>query len=127
MQKYGVAAALLGGLFLAPLPLMAQSTNVAYATGGAASEYVVFLDKGTSQLSAPAIGTIHSAAQAARPGTTIRLVGRADQAAAVKQELVREGISAASIVVIGTRSSDPLPRVADGLSDPASRRVEIKF
>ena len=45
MQKYRIAAVMLGGLFLAS-PAMAQSTHQAYATGEPRSEYMVFLEKG---------------------------------------------------------------------------------
>ena len=38
MQKYRIVAVMLGGLFLAS-PAMAQSTNLAYATGEPRSEY----------------------------------------------------------------------------------------
>ena len=45
MPKYRIVAVMLGGLFLAS-PAMAQSTNLAYATGEPRSETMVFLEKG---------------------------------------------------------------------------------
>jgi hypothetical protein len=54
------------------------------------------------------------------------VVGRADYAEAVKNELVRDGVPARSIVVVA-ETGVPLSSVADGVSDPANRRVEIRY
>jgi hypothetical protein len=119
------AAVLIGGLFLAPLSTMAQSTSLAYATGQPRSEYMVFLDKGASPLPATAAATIRTAARAAA-GKTIHVSGRAEHAQIVKQELIRDGIPATSIFVY----TDPAPalvRTSDGISSPNDRRVDIKF
>jgi hypothetical protein len=124
MQKYGIAAVLIGGLFVAPMA-MAQTTQLAYATGEPRSEYMVFLDKG-NQVSDVAQITVRKAADAAKAGKTVHLVGRGEQAEAVKHELVREGAPANAINV--TREPiKALPKPADTIADPASRRVEIKF
>ena len=89
--------------------------------------YVVFFDKGTAQLSSVADQTIRkAAADADRSGGLVRVVGRADYANAVKNELVRDGVPARSIVVVPT-TGNPLPAIGDGVSEPANRRVEIRY
>ena len=54
------------------------------------------------------------------------LVGRAENIAPVKGELVRQGVPAQAIKV-RPESGAPIAKAADGLSDPIDRRVEIKF
>jgi outer membrane protein OmpA-like peptidoglycan-associated protein len=51
-------------------------------------------------------------------------VRRAD---AVKAELVRLGVPAASITAIGRGESNPLVPTADGVREPQNRRVEIQI
>jgi hypothetical protein len=123
MQEIRIAAVMLGGLFLAS-PAMAQSANLAYATGEPRSETMVFLEKG-NVLPESAIPMVSKATRAAKAGKTIHLVGRADQADVVKQEMIREG-APASAIVVARETSKPLPKV-DSLSDTASRKVEIKY
>jgi hypothetical protein len=127
MKKLHIGALLLGGLFVTPFPAaLAQTTNVAYGNESRPG-YVVFFDKGTGQLSSVADETIRKAADDAdRPAGLIRVVGRADYAEAVKNELVRDGVPASSIVVVAETGS-PLPTFADGVSEPANRRVEIRY
>ena len=130
MRTHGFAAILLGVLFLVPVaPAKGQAPNLAYAIDPR-PDYVVFLDKGTDQLSSAAADTVRIAARAAGSGAgsgkVIRLVGRSDRAQAVKDELVRDGIPAGSIVV-DRASTQPLPTAAGGISDPLNRRVEILF
>jgi hypothetical protein len=128
MKKLHIGAILLGGLVVAPLQAsMAQTTNVAYAYASERPGYVVFFDKGTSQLSAVASETIRQAAAGTdKAAGLVRVVGRADHAAAVRNELVRDGVAARSIVVV-PKNSNPLPAIADDVSDPANRSVEIKY
>ena len=123
MPKFRIAAVMLGGLFLAS-PAMAQSTNLAYVTGEPRSEYMVFLGK-DNVLPESAIPMVSQASKAAKAGKTVHLVGRADQAEIVKQEMIREG-APASAIVVAREPAKALPRV-DSLSDTASRKVEIKF
>ena len=127
MRTHGFAAVLLGALFLVPVaPARGQAPNLAYAIDPR-PDYVVFLDKGTDQLSSAAADTVRIAARAAaRSGKVVRLVGRSDRAQAVKNELVRDGIPAGSIIV-GAAAARPFPTVAGGISDPLNRRVEILF
>lgn len=124
MQKYGIAAVLIGGFFVAPMA-MAQTTQLAYATGEPRSEYMVFLDKG-NQVPDVAQVTLRKAADAAKTGKTIHLVGRGDQAEVVKQELVREG-APVSAINLTREPIKALPKPADNIADPSGRRVEIKF
>ena len=125
MKIRHTAAVLIGGLFLAPLSTMAQSTSLAYATGQPRSEYMVFLDKGTAPLPATAAATIRTAARAAA-GKAIHVSGRPEHAQLVKQELIRDGIPATSIFVY-TDTGPVLMRINDGISSPSERRVDIKF
>lgn len=125
MTTRRIAAVVLGGLLLAPLPTMAQNTHLAYATGQPRSEYMVFLDKG-SELSTSAVVTIRKAAVAAGRDRTIHVSGRAEHVQLVRQQLIRDGISPTAIFVT-TDPPAPLARVNDGISSPMDRKVDIKF
>ena len=123
MPKYRIAAIVLGGLFLAS-PAMAQSTNLAYATGEPRSESMVFLEKG-NVLPESAVPMVSKATKAAKAGKTIHLVGRADQAEIVKAEMIREG-APANLILVAREPAKTLPKV-DSLGDASSRKVEIKY
>ena len=124
MQKYGIAAILVGGLLVAPAA-MAQSANVAYATGQSRSEHMIFLERG-NQLPMVAAPIVRTAVDAAKAGKTVHIVGRGDQAEVVKQEMIREGAPAKAIVV-DREAAKPLPKPGDSISDPGGRKVDIKF
>jgi hypothetical protein len=125
VQISRIACGVLAGVFLAPIPAaMAQATDLAYAAAPRA-DYVVFLDSGAT-LSPIANYMIQKAARAAKSARTVELTGRADYAEAVKTELLRNGVSANAIVVT-PKVDSPLPKTADGLKDPMTRRVEISF
>ena len=123
MPKYRIAAVVLGSLFLAS-PVMAQSTNLAYATGEPRLEYMVFLEKG-NVLPESAVPMVSKASKAAKAGKTIHLVGRADQAEVVKAEMIREG-APANLILVAREPLKTLPKV-DSLSDASSRTVETKY
>ena len=123
MRKYGIAALTIGGLFLAPVA-MAQSTHLAYATGEPRSEHLVFLEKG-NMLPSSATPVLAKAADAAKSGKTVMVVGRGDQVEVVKQQMIRDGAPATAIVV-AREPSKPLPTV-DSIGDVTSRKVEIKY
>ena len=127
MKKLHIGAILVGALFVTPFQAaLSQTINVAYANESRPG-YVVFFDKASGQLSGVAGETIRrAAADADRSAGLVRVVGRADYAGAVKNELVRDGVPARSIVVMaGTEGA--LPTMADGVSEPADRRVEIRY
>ena len=129
MKKLHLGVILLGGLVAAPLQAsMAQTTNVAYAQANEPRPgYVVFFDKGTAQLSSVADETIRkAAANTDMSAGLVRVVGRADYASAVKNELVRDGVPARAIVVV-PQTGSTLPAIGDGVSEPANRRVEIRY
>ena len=107
----------------------------------AAPSYMVFFDWDRSDLSAQALSTIRQAAGAFKTKGSARITatGHADKsgpenynmalslrrANAVKDALVREGVPAASIAVVGRGESQPLVQTADGVREPQNRRVEI--
>jgi hypothetical protein len=122
-MRYSGIAILVGGL-LAAGAAPAQ-TNIAAAVPAPKGEVVVFADKGQA-LSPTALDTIRAAAGEANAASRVTLVGRPDNAAAVKSELVRQGVPTQAIVVQPERRS-PIAKAADGLSDPIDRRVEIRF
>jgi hypothetical protein len=106
---------------------MAQSPQVAYASESRPG-HVVFFDKGPSRLSGAAAEVIRNAAvDADRSAGLIRVVGRDDYAAVVNDRLVRDGIPARSIMVVPPSADNPLPAIADGVTDPSERRVEIRY
>jgi hypothetical protein len=127
MKKLHIGAILLGGLVLAPLQAaVAQSTEVAFANDPRPG-YVVFFERGTPHLSGVADQTIRrAAADADKSAGLVRVVGPADYATMVKSELVRDGVPARAVVVV-PKNGNPLPTVADGVSEPANRSVEIKY
>ena len=103
--------------------------------------YMVFFDFDRSNITATAAETIKKAAADAKAGqkTRIGVTGHADRsgsdaynmalslrrAGAVKDELVRNGIPATAIAVVGRGESQPLVQTADGVREPQNRRVEI--
>jgi len=103
--------------------------------------FMVFFDWDRSNLSAQALATIKQAADAFKTKGQARVTatGHADRsgpdqynmalslrrANAVKDALVREGVPATAISVVGRGESMPLVQTADGVREPQNRRVEI--
>ena len=103
--------------------------------------FMVFFDWDRSNLSAQALNTIKQAAGAfkAKGQARVTATGHADRsgpeqynmalslrrANAVKDALVREGVPATAIAVVGRGESMPLVQTADGVREPQNRRVEI--
>ena len=105
------------------------------------SSFMVFFDFDQSALTAQARETIGQAAAAAKSGSfqRINVAGHADRsgseqynmalslrrAGAVRDELVRNGVPAGSIFVVGRGETAPLIPTPDGVREPQNRRVEI--
>jgi len=103
--------------------------------------FMVFFDWDKSNLSAQALATIKQAADAfrAKGNARITATGHTDtsgpesynmalslrRANAVKDALVRDGVPAQAITVIGMGEKGLLVPTADGVREPQNRRVEI--
>lgn len=134
--RLSIAAGLLAGaaILLAPaLTAPAAAADIAAAAPGTAAKprpgYVVFFERGRTELSPVATDTVLLAARAAKSSKAriVRIVGRADHAEAVKAELVRRGLPASSIVLVGRDDSTPIVRVSTSVAEPLNRRVLIAF
>jgi outer membrane protein OmpA-like peptidoglycan-associated protein len=106
-----------------------------------AMSYMVFFDWDRYDLSQQALGTIHQAAEAFRATGQSRVTatGHTDtsgseqynmalslrRANTVKNALVREGVPASAISVVGKGETDLLVQTADGVREPQNRRVVI--
>ena len=106
-----------------------------------AKNFIVFFDFDRADLTPQSRATIKQAADASKTGGVQRVgvTGHADKSGPdaynmalslrrannVKDELVRDGVPAASIVVVGRGESQPLVPTADGVREPQNRRVEI--
>jgi len=118
----------------APPPVMQQQP-------AAVPSFMVFFDWDRSNLSQQALTTIGQAAAQFKAKGNARIVatGHTDRsgpddynmalslrrANAVKDALVRNGVPATAISVIGKGESQPLVQTADGVREPQNRRVEI--
>jgi OOP family OmpA-OmpF porin len=105
------------------------------------SSFMVFFDWDRSNLSAQALNTIKQAAgqYKTKGNARITATGHTDKsgpeaynmalslrrANTVKDALVREGVPATAIAVVGRGESQPLVQTADGVREPQNRRVEI--
>jgi hypothetical protein len=124
MRNIGIAI-IVGGLVMGAAAT-ASAQNLAYAAPAPKGEFVVFAEKGGHALSPVARDTVRTAATEASSAGHVLLVGRAENIAPVKQELVRHGVPAQAISE-RQEARAPIAKAADGLSDPIDRRVEIKF
>jgi outer membrane protein OmpA-like peptidoglycan-associated protein len=107
----------------------------------AAPSFMVFFDWDRSNLSQQALNTIKQAADQFKSTGKARITatGHTDKsgpdsynmalslrrANAVKDALVRDGVPATAISVIGKGETQPLVQTADGVREPQNRRVEI--
>jgi hypothetical protein len=122
MRHIKVSAILLSSLILAPSAF--GQTEVAYANESRPG-YVIFFSNGPAHVSSIAGETIQmAAADADWSAGLVRVVGPADYAAAVKNQLVRNGVPARAIVVV-PRTASASPTSNDGIYEPAS--VEIHY
>lgn len=126
MRNY--LAILAGGLLIsAAATASAQSQRLmAYSVPPPKGEMVVFAEKSGHALSPTAIKTVRRAAGEANATGQVTLVGRAENVASVKGELMRQGVPADAIKE-RHEARPPIAKAADGLSDPIDRRVEIKY
>ena len=122
--KYGIAL-LAGGLLMGVAAAATAQQEIAFAAPPPKGEFVVFAEKGSHALSPTAVAIIRNAAGQASTVHRVTLSGRPEDVTQVKTELVRQGVPAHAIVE--QRGIAPLPKVADGLSDPMDRRVEIRL
>ena len=106
-----------------------------------APSFMVFFDWDRSNLSAQALTTIQQAADTYKTKGSARITatGHTDKsgpddynmalslrrANTVKDALVRDGVPATAISVIGRGETQPLVQTADGVREPQNRRVEI--
>jgi outer membrane protein OmpA-like peptidoglycan-associated protein len=106
-----------------------------------ATSYLVFFDWDRADLSVQALQTIRQAADAYRTKGSARITasGHSDRsgpenynmalsrrrASAVKDALVRDGVPANAIAVVGRGEAQPMVPTADGVREPQNRRVEI--
>ena len=123
MRKYTLA--LLAGGLLMGVAGAATAQDMAMAVPSPKSEFMIFTEKGSHALSPTALSTIRSAVSEARNARQVTLTGSPENVAAVKSELLRQGVPANAIVARNDAGS-PLPKVGDGL-DPSDRRVSITF
>jgi outer membrane protein OmpA-like peptidoglycan-associated protein len=106
-----------------------------------APSFMVFFDWDRSDLSPQALNTIHQVSQTFKTKGNARVTatGHTDKsgpddynmalslrrANSVKDALVRDGVPATAITVIGRGETQPLVQTADGVREPQNRRVEI--
>jgi OmpA-OmpF porin, OOP family len=129
------AALLLGACDEPPPPAAAPPPPPAPPT------FMVFFDWDRSNLSSQALNTIQQAATAfkTRGAARVTATGHTDtsgpeaynmalslrRANAVKDALVRNGVPAQAITVIGMGEKGLLVQTGDGVREPQNRRVEI--
>jgi hypothetical protein len=103
--------------------------------------FMVFFDWDRSNLSQQAVQTVGQAAAAfkSRGSARITATGHTDtsgpesynmalslrRANSVKAELVRQGVPADAVAVVGRGEANPLVATGDGVREPQNRRVEI--
>jgi len=124
MRNLGMA--ILAGGLLVGMAGAAMAQEVASAVPAPKKEFVVFTDRGSGALSPTAAATVRSAAGEASAARQVILIGRAENIAPVRGELIRQGVAPQTIVV-KQQARAPIAKLSDGLSDPMDRSVEIKF
>jgi outer membrane protein OmpA-like peptidoglycan-associated protein len=103
--------------------------------------FIVFFDFDKSNLTAEALQVVQQAVTTAKQGGNVRITvtGHTDtvgsraynqglserRAQSVKDEMVREGLSANDIMTVGRNFSDPLVPTGPGVREPQNRRAVI--
>ncbi len=125
----------------APAAPMASSPPPPAPPVMAKKSFIVFFDFDKSNITAEGQKTINDAVAAAKAGgsSQVTLTGHTDRsgseqynlalslrrAEAVKANMIKQGVPASAIVVIGKGESQNLVPTADGVREPQNRRVEI--
>jgi outer membrane protein OmpA-like peptidoglycan-associated protein len=125
----------------APAPVAAAPAPVPVKPAPMPRNYMVFFDFDKATITPEAAKIITEAAGAAKMGgvTRVHLTGHTDtvgsdkynmalslkRADAVKDAMVRQGVPADEIVVVGKGKTDLLVPTKDGVREPQNRRVEI--
>lgn len=127
----------------APMPAAAPAPAPAPKVEApkAPRNFLVFFDFDSAKLTPEALQIIAGAATAMKESGTVRLdvSGHADRSGAdnynmalsvkrsraVKDELVRRGVSEKDIAIFAKGEAEPLVRTADNVKEPQNRRVEI--
>jgi IMP dehydrogenase/GMP reductase len=127
-MRKGTIAVVLGSLLIVPATgAFAQDRMQAVVMpnmqiASPKAPYMVFFEKDSNRLSPAAMATVQNAAVAAKEARVVRVEATGANGAAVKDELVRQGVPAQAIKV-----SDHQGPASDRIADPMGRRVEIKF
>ena len=132
---------LLAAIAVAFLLGACEETPPPAPTPPAPRNFLVFFDFDRSTLTPRAMDIVKEAAGVAKAGQNARVTctGHTDtagpanynmalslrRASAVKDALVREGVSAAAISVVGKGETTLLVQTKDGVREPQNRRVEI--
>jgi outer membrane protein OmpA-like peptidoglycan-associated protein len=103
--------------------------------------FIVFFDFNKANLTAEALEVVQQAVRTAMSDGRVRVVitGHTDtvgsvrynqglserRAQSVKNEMIREGMSANDIMTVGKNFSDPLVRTGPGVREPQNRRAVI--
>ena len=128
MRNVGIAV-IVGGLIVgmaATASAQQPAQELAMATAGPTKDFVVFANKDNHTLSPTALKIVRQAASEAGRADKVTLVGRADETAAVKAALVRQGVPSEAIAV-HREARAPIARPSDGLSDSIDRGVQIRL
>jgi len=121
-----IGMAILAGGLLVGMAGAATAQQLASAVPAPKKEFVVFTDRGGAVLSPTAAAMVRTAASEASGARQVTLIGRAENIALVKGELIRQGMAPQAIIG-KPEARAPIARSMDGLSDPIDRRVEIRF
>ena len=131
------AAFLLGACETRPPMIAASAPQPQHQT----RTFTLFVDYDRATLSPEALAVVREAADAAKSGknTRVTCTGHTDttgspnynmelslhRASKVKDALMREGLPAASIAVVGRGEEAPLVATGNDVRNPQNRRVEI--
>lgn len=140
--KFGVTPAPVAAPAPAPVPVAAPApAPVVKPAPAPIKNFLVFFDFNKSDITPEASKIITQAVDTAKKGgsTRVDLTGHADRsgpdkynmalslkrANAVKAAMVKQGIPADQISVVGKGETQPLVQTPDGVREPQNRRVEI--